>query len=204
MGSNLPPGVTAADVDRQFGGGHEHYFGAQSSTDGDRLADDQSATFASEHDREVFEDGAFIVIYRCHHAPVVDSWTDSARDETYTQHGSRCEAEKHVRLDASRVEATDRRGNEWHTVARSDGNVFHDAYDDDITFGYGIPRDLGLYVADALCDSGATVQRHSGGGVTVECDYHERVVTIDGTRYTELPERQIRVTYDNVSEDIRQ
>ena len=187
MGSNLPPGVTHGDIDRHFGGAHEH-----------------EHEFVDEADEELFEDGAFIIIDRCYHAPVTGSYTDSARDETYTSHGPRCEAERHVRLDASRLEVTDRRDNEWHTVATSDDNVFHDAYDDDITFGYNIPRDLELYVTDALCDGGATVVRHTADGVAVECDYHERVVTIDGTRYTELPDRQIRITYDNVSEDVRQ
>jgi len=174
MGSNLPPGVTAADIDRNFGGGHDH-------------------EFAGAPDREVFEDGAFILIDNCEYVTAPRA-----------RHNQTCDVERQTRLDASRLEVTDRRSNEWHTVATSDDNVFHDAYADDVTFGYGVPRDCELYVTDSLCDKKGEVVRNGADGVTVECDYHERVVTIDGTRYTELPERQIRITYDNVSEDIRQ
>jgi len=184
MGSNLPPGVTPGDIDRHYGGGHEHEF--------------------EEPNREVFEDGVFIVITQCNHAPIENSWTDGARDETYTKHGPRCEAEKHMRLDASRLGVLEEGGKQWHTVAESDDNVFHDAYADDTTFSFGVPRDVEAEVADAICDEGVTVARHDAGDVTVHCEYHERVVHIDGTVFSHLPNRQIRITYDNVAEEIRQ
>jgi len=200
MGSNLPPGTTPGDIDRHFGGGHEHEFEeVRGSTDEPR-----TRNVVVSPDRELFEDGAFILIYQCRHAPVEGAWTDSVRDEMYTKHGPRCEAERQVVCDASRLEVHSHHSSEWYTIATSDSNVFHEAYANETAFSHGVPKDVGAYVADAICDRTADVARHDADGVNVDAGHHERVVTIDGTRFMVLPDRQIRITYDNVSERVRE
>lgn len=181
MGSNLPPGVTASDIDRQYGGGHEHTF--------------------AEPDREIFEDGAFTVIHRCNHAPVVNSWTDSARDETYTKHGPRCKAEKYVRIDASSVSVAQSDG-AWNTVAESDTNAFHDIVDGDTGLSVEDAENIESAIATATCDR-ATVMQHHADGVSIDCGPQERVVYIDGVTFDRLPDQMLRVTYDNMSTELR-
>jgi len=173
MGSNLPPGVTPADIDRHFGGGHEHVF--------------------EEPDSEVFDDGAFILTYGCDHVM-----------PPRARYNHTCDTERHVRLDASMLEFKTRVDGRWVPGAASDDNIFHDAHTDEAEFPFDIPTDIEAEVSDAICDDDATVSRYRSDGVTVDADYHERVVYIDGTHFTTLPDRQIRITYDNVSEDIRQ
>jgi hypothetical protein len=53
---------------------------------------------------EVIEDGAWHVTYCCTYEEILNSYTDDARDETYYETGASCDAEKHVRLDCSRIE----------------------------------------------------------------------------------------------------
>lgn len=56
---------------------HEHEF----------LGEDADAEF----------DGDYVYVYQqCTHAPVISSVTDYSRDETYTETGPRCEAQKTV------------------------------------------------------------------------------------------------------------
>lgn len=47
-------------------------------------------------------DGRYVYVYeQCGHAPVIDSVTDHARDETYTEHGDRCDAQRTVNVAVS-------------------------------------------------------------------------------------------------------
>jgi hypothetical protein len=159
MGRNLPPGVTTADIDRHYGG-HEH-------------------EFLGEPDREIFEDGAFMVVKRC----------------------ARCEAEQYVRLDASSIAVTQKNGT-WNTIAESDTNVFHDIVDGDTSLSTEDAENIEASIAEAACD-GATVVQHHADGVSIDCGLQERVVYIDGATFDTLPDQMLRVTYDNVSEDVR-
>ena len=172
MGTNLPPGVTAADIDRHFGGGHAH-------------------EFRDPQPREGFEDGAFMCITQCEH-----------RTDTNARHNHGCEAEKHVRLDASSVSVQQRSG-EWHTIAESDTNVFHDTIDGDTALSVEDVERIESAIAEAICD-GAVVMSHDRAGVTVGCHRQSRVVSIDADAFNRLPDQDIRVTYDNASEEIRQ
>jgi hypothetical protein len=77
---------------------------------------------------ELVEDGAWHVNYDCHYEEIVNSYTDSARDETYYETGASCEAEKSVRLDCSRIEKR-LMGGERETVAEGDSVLLSDEYE---------------------------------------------------------------------------
>jgi len=88
MSGNLPPGVTASDIDRHYGGGvpdHEHEW------------------MPVEGRSPVLEDMAAIFHEQCRWAEVVDSYTDHRRDETYYETGAECEAERNYRFELAYV-----------------------------------------------------------------------------------------------------
>jgi len=170
MGNNLPPGPTAADIDRHFGG-HEHEFEGPGT--------------------EVFEDGAFIVTHQCRRVTSPRTW-----------HEETCGVERQTRLDASSV-AVQQRSGEWNTVAESDTNVFHDTVAGDTALPAEDAGKIESAIAEAVCDRTAVMQHHADG-VSIDCDPQKRVVYIDGATFERLPDQMIRVTYDNVSEDIQQ
>jgi hypothetical protein len=88
MSGNLPPGTSASDIDRHYGGGipeHDHEW---------MPVEDQSP---------VLEDMAAIFHEQCRFAEVVDSYTDHRRDETYYETGTECEAERHYRFELAYV-----------------------------------------------------------------------------------------------------
>ena len=169
MGSNLPPGVTAADIDRHFGGGHEHEFEGL--------------------DIEVFEDGAFILTHQCRRVVSPRTW-----------HEETCGVERQTRLDARSV-SVQQRDTTWNTIAESDTNVFHDTIAGDTELSAEDAEDIEVSIAEAICD-GVDVVSHAADGVSIDCGPLKRVVYIDGVTFKRLPDQMIRVTYDNVSEEV--
>jgi hypothetical protein len=80
-----------------------------------------------EPDSIVFEDGAFIEMYRCDHAPITNSWTDDARDETYYETGPRCEETKQERYDAKVIRYVTDDNPDGTVIGETDGeNLFHE------------------------------------------------------------------------------
>jgi len=157
-----------------------------------------------EPSSEYFEDGAFIVIYRCHHAPVIDRAVDTARDEVYTETGPRCETRKHVRLDLSRLEIRQR--GQWQTVEESDGNVAHEQYEDDTAIS-GLIGELECAIDTALTkhvpDHAMLQPKYlDGSGVSMDAALNERVFTVCGEERSEYFEEKYRLTYNNVTTDI--
>jgi hypothetical protein len=64
-----------------------------------------------EHDHEFYGecdiDTDYENVYvneRCQHAPILNSWTDDARDETYYETGPRCETVRRTRYEEASVE----------------------------------------------------------------------------------------------------
>ena len=154
---------------------------------------------------EYFDDGAFIVVYQCGHAPVLNSWTDHERDEIYTEHGPQCEITKYVRLDVSRFEV--RHDDEWYTLGTSDENAFHDIYhDDDHRIDGVLIEEIEHAIATAVTDNSSTyaveARPSCDSGVEMDRGYHERTITVDGEDCAEGFDATYRIYYDNVSEGI--
>jgi hypothetical protein len=165
-----------------------------------------------EPDSEYFEDGAFIVINQCDHAPILNSWTDDTRDETYYETGPRCEVQKHIRLDVSTLEAK-KPNDGWMTLAESDGNLFHECYQGDTApIKQRLVEEIEHAIAASLTKEGSHCEVPIGERRrTIECDgvsinggTHERIVTVVGSERPEAIESTYRVHYDNVTEDLQQ
>jgi len=89
MSGNLPPGVTASDIDRHYGGGvpdHEHEW------------------VPVEVDNPILEDMAAIFHEECRWAEVTSAVTSEKHDETFYGYGAECEAERHYRFELAYVE----------------------------------------------------------------------------------------------------
>lgn len=89
MSGNLPPGVTASDIDRHYGGG---------------IPDHDHEWMPVEGDYPVLEDMAAIFHEECRWAEVVNMYTDHRRDETYYETGGECEATRWHRFELAYVE----------------------------------------------------------------------------------------------------
>jgi len=86
MSGNLPPGVSASDIDDAFGGpSHEHEW------------------MPAEEENPILEDMAAIFTEYCDWVEITGSYTDDARDETYYETGAECDASRSYRFELAYV-----------------------------------------------------------------------------------------------------
>lgn len=86
--SNLPPGVSASDIDDAYGPSvepHDHEW------------------VPIEEDYPIIEDGAAIFREQCHFVEILGSYTDKQRDEVYYEEGEQCEETRSVRFETAYV-----------------------------------------------------------------------------------------------------
>jgi len=89
MSGNLPPGVTASDIDQHYGGG---------------IPDHDHEWMPVEEESPVLEDMGALFREDCRWAEVVNTHTDYQRDETYVETGAECEATRWHRFELAHVE----------------------------------------------------------------------------------------------------
>lgn len=88
MSGNLPPGVSASDIDQAYGPSvepHDHEF------------------VPTEDDYPLIEDMAAIFHEHCTFVEILDSYTDTKRDEVYYEEGQSCEATQSFRFELAYV-----------------------------------------------------------------------------------------------------
>ena len=90
MSGNLPPGVSAADIDEAFGGpSHEHEW------------------MPAHDENPILEDMAAIFTEVCDWVEITGSYTDDARDETYYETGAECDATRRYRFELAYIKFID-------------------------------------------------------------------------------------------------
>ncbi|WP_254273281.1 hypothetical protein [Haloarcula marina] len=151
MSGNLPPGVTASDIDRHYGGGipdHEHEWVPVQGLS------------------PVLEDMAAIFHEQCHWAEVVNSYTDHRRDETYYETGAECEAERHYRFELTYVELPCGQRLDRDDIDRleagGDESMFEAMLDAVIGAERAFPEDTEVVDIDPYPEVGQVVVRHDG------------------------------------------
>lgn len=169
--------------------------------------------FSHEHEfeepsEEIIEDGSWNVQYDCNYAEILNSYTDSQRDETYYETGRECDAVKHVRLDCTLIERV-LMGGTRETVAEGDSVLLDEEHG-------ALAETLECKLVDEL---GYSFQPHrvSGGldDVTVvEADRgwdddHKRIVDVtvgddDIHGGFDIEAGTYRLHYDNVDVEVNE
>ena len=153
MSRNLPPGVSPADIDRNFGGStHEHEWEPV------------------ERDYPTLEDMAVIFHERCVWAEVVNTYTDRQRDEVYHEYGRECDETRCRRFDLAYV--TELTGDEYpelrlnrddiEQLEEQGAELFETVVEAVIEAEQAFPNGTEVVEIDPKPEQGKVVIRHNG------------------------------------------
>lgn len=150
MSGNLPPGVTASDIDRHYGGG---------------IPDHDHEWMPVEEESPVLEDMAALFHEECRFAEVVNSHTDYQRDEVYHEYGQECEATRWHRFELTYVELPGENRLDRDDIDRLEeegDELFETVLDAVIGAEQAFPEDTEVVDIDPDPDIGQVVVRHDG------------------------------------------
>jgi len=148
--SNLPPGVSPADIDRHYG------------------------PSVPEHDHEwmpidglspVLEDMAAIFHEQCRWVEVTSAVTSEKHDETFYAYGAECEAERHYRFELSYVDLPEQGRLDRDDIDRLEEEgyeLFETVLDVVIGAERAFPEDTEVVDIDPDPDVGQVVIRYNG------------------------------------------